>query len=92
MKTLTIDVDAVRSVKNRHRFYTWLTMQSNGIIIVEMGTFNGSSARSWAYNETNLVLAYDISNTRSMLQQRSLSSNIVSAVRDCNQVSPEWFS
>lgn len=93
MKTLTIDIAEVKTIPYRHRFYRWLSLQFNGSIIVEMGTFQGNSTRSWAHNKTNLVLTYDIiDRSASTKHWFSRVHNILSAVEDCNDVGPEWFS
>ncbi|KKM16560.1 hypothetical protein LCGC14_1684640 [marine sediment metagenome] len=94
MKTLTIDVDEVKNVDGRHRFYKWLAMQFNGGLIVEMGTGPGRSAKCWAFNKTNLVLTYDIKDHLSDYTKRGFNKlcNLLRIVKDCNEVGPEWFS
>ena len=93
MRTLTIDIAEVKTMRHRHRFYKWLSLQFSGSIIVEMGTFKGNSTRSWAHNKTNIVLTYDIIDRSADTEYYfSRVHNVLSGVEDCNDVGPEWFS
>jgi len=51
-----------KSGEQEYRLYSYLTTFFNDIIILDIGTFQGRSAVSLSYNESNTVISYDIQN------------------------------
>lgn len=47
-----------------YKLLAWLSMSVNKSIIFDVGTLGGASAKALAYNKTNRIISYDITDTR----------------------------
>jgi hypothetical protein len=94
MKVLTIDVAEVLKEPGGggYKFYSWLSKQFNGSIIVEAGTCRGKSAKCFSSNPSNLVITYDILKGSRSKGRLDPISNVVVKQLDANKIDPQWFS